>query len=419
MPKYSRVALLGAGNRGSRVYSDYILRHQDRLRLVAVAEPDRVRRQGVARKHGLASGDVFSSWEGLLSTRNDFDGVIVATMDQDHLEPTLSALESGKIVLLEKPMASNPDDLLQLYQASRGTPRSLLVAHVLRYTRFFQRIKKLLEEGVVGRPRLIQHNEEIGYYHFAHSFVRGNWRREETSCPIILAKCCHDLDLFHWWMSSKCRRLASRGALNFFHPGQKPQGAGERCLECSVEENCEFSAKKIYLSAGMEWPTTAISENLSWGGIKRALEKGPYGRCVFFCDNDVPDTQTVELEYEDETIIQFALTAFSARINRTTRIFATQGEIRGDFFSGKIEIEPFGKPKKVLELGPDTGDHGGGDDGLMDNFNRLLLGKELDVSTGVEASLESHLQAFAAEKSRKGKEPIEMKNFRGNWLKNK
>ncbi len=140
---------------------------------------------------------------------------------------------------------------------------------------------------------------------------------------------------------------------------------------------------------------------------------------MFACDNDVPDLQTVEMEFEDDLIVQFALTGFSGEINRTTNIFGTKGEIRGDFASGKIVVEIFGQEKEEINLAPDRGDHGGGDLGLMDSFTRFLQGEKLEISSGVDTSLESHLLALAAEESRKEKKDIAMSLFRENFIENK
>ncbi len=417
MERPKRLALLGAGNRGRRVYSKYILENKERLKLVALAEPQKERRHLVAGEHGLESGDVFSSWKDLLSAREDLDGVIVATMDRDHLDPTLKALQKGCKVLLEKPMATKIEDLLLLAGANQAHPEKILVAHVLRYTRFFQKIKELLDKRAVGKIRLIQHTEKIGFFHFAHSFVRGNWGKEEDSCPIILAKCCHDLDLLYWWLPQKCISLRSRGQLSFFNSDNKPGEAGDRCLQCPLEKSCPYSATKIYLSGNTDWPVTAITEDLTPEGIKKALEDGPYGRCVFACDNDVPDLQTVEMEFEDDLIVQLALTGFSGEINRTTNLFGSEGEIRGDFAGGKIEVEIFGEEKEAINLLPDSGDHGGGDGGLMDSFTRFLEGEQLEISSGVDTSLESHLLALAAEESRKEKREIDLRLFRKNQRK--
>ncbi len=412
MKKPKRVGLLGAGNRGKRVYSDYILKNQENLQLVGIAEPNDERRQSVAKKHGLNSGDVFSSWEEFFDSDLDLDGIIIATMDQDHIAPALFALEKGLPILLEKPMATSIGDLEKLSEANEKFRGNILVAHVLRYTLFFQKIKELLDEKEIGDPVFIQHTEKIGYYHFAHSFVRGNWRKEDTSCPIILAKCCHDFDLLNWWLPEKCIRLTSRGNLSFFHQGEKPPEAKDRCFDCPLEEGCIYSARKIYPLNSKDWPASSITDNPTPQAIERALKEGPYGRCVFSCDNDVPDSQIVEMEFENNLLVQLALTGFSSEITRTTNIFGTRGEISGDFGNGRIEIKKFGKGKKEIILGPDMGDHGGGDFGLMEAFTRLLHDENLGISTGVEDSLESHFLALAAEKSRKEKCEVKMTSIR-------
>lgn len=406
-------AVIGAGNRGDRVYGDYIINHSDDIKVVAIAEPIVHRRKVFAEKHSIEERYQFESWADLLKREKLADGIIIATLDTMHLEPALKALEKGYKILLEKPIAANWQETFKLAEKAKELNGQIIVAHVLRYTPFYRKLKQIISSGIIGMIRFVDYIENIGYYHFAHSYVRGNWRNTAEAAPIILAKSCHDMDLIYWLLEKRCLQLSSSGSLEFFTVDNFPEGAAERCLDCSVVDNCPYAAQKIYLTEEEGWPASVITDDLSYEGRIKALREGPYGRCVFKCDNNVPEVQTVKMTLEDNLEVNFALTAFSSKITRKTNIFGTRGEIRADFEAGEIIIDSFGADTKRIEINAPGEGHGGGDAGLMDYFVKFLKGenniirkdknKEEDFmnnSTTIEDSIESHKMAFAAEKSR-------------------
>ena len=176
------------------------------------------------------------------------------------------------------------------------------VCHVLRYTAFTRKLKEVLNTGVIGDIVSIQHLEGLQHWHQAHSFVRGNWRNEAESSFMLLAKCCHDLDWLRYVMGFKCLKAHSFGSLFHFNKANQPAGAADRCVECpaGVEAFCPYSALKIYLrdrvfKGNTGWPTAVLTTDLTPEGVLKALQEGPYGRCVYACDNDVVDHQTVNL----------------------------------------------------------------------------------------------------------------------------
>ncbi len=257
----------------------------------------------------------------------------------------------------------------------------------------------------------------------------------EQAAPIILAKSCHDMDLIYWLLEKRCLELSSSASLEYFSDDNFPKGAADRCLDCSVDEDCPYAAQKIYLTDEEGWPVSVITDDLSYDGRLKALKEGPYGRCVFKCDNNVPEVQTVRMTMEDNIEVNFALTAFSGEITRRTSFYGSLGEIRADFEKGEIIIDKFGVDKKTIKVSASGEGHGGGDTGLMDCFVKLLekennqsrnhfKNKDLVLnetnidntnntddgfnSTSLEASIESHKMAFAAEESRLGKKTIKL-----------
>lgn len=393
-----RFAVLGAGARG-HVYGDYLLRHPEAGSVIAVAEPDPVRLVRYAGKHSRAAR--FQSWEELLDARPKADAVIIATQDRQHTAPALRALELGYDVLLEKPMSPVPAECMALAAAAERHGRILTVCHVLRYTPFMQAVKEIVGSGAIGRLVSIQWTENVGWWHMAHSFVRGNWRRSDQSSPMILAKSCHDLDLLHWFAGADCLRVSSFGALSHFRPEQAPAGAPQRCTDgCPAEAACPYSALKIYLPPDAPgWIIGPLNAGPSPEGRLQALKEGAYGRCVYHCDNDVVDHQVVNLEYAGGVTVAFTMVGFSREINRTGKLFGTEGEIRINLERNEIEVNDFRGRRTVITPATLAGGHGGGDTGLMGAFLRQLRTRDEGLSPA-RISAETHLLAFAAEESR-------------------
>ena len=394
--------VLGAGSRGN-AYAHYSLSFPEQLQIVGVAEPDADRRRVFAETYHVPEENCFEDWKDILSRPKMADAAFVCTMDNMHTEPAIRALELGYHVLLEKPMSNRPEECLQIERAAAASGKVLSVCHVLRYTPFYCTLKKLVDEGAVGEVATIDQIENVGYWHQAHSFVRGNWRNSSQSSPMILQKSCHDLDIISWLAGRPCRWISSFGSLQHFDAAHAPEGAPDNCMKgCPHSEACPYYAPKIYLTGETEWPVDVLTTDLTEEGIRKALEEGPYGRCVYHCDNDVVDHQVVNMEYEGGVTASFTMTAFTARINRELKIMGTRGQITADMNTRKIVLERFGQEAREIpyeEEGWDQFGHGGGDFGIVKNFLELLEGTG-DNRTSARASLQSHLMCFAAEKSR-------------------
>lgn len=390
--------LIGAGGRGS-LFAHFAKRRPYSLKIAAVAEPIDERRNRIGDEHGIPPERRFRSWTELLSGEPLAEAAIITTMDRDHFEPAMQALRLGYHVLLEKPMSPFPEECLMLAEQAEEAGRILSICHSLRYTAFFQEIKRLLDAGEIGELMSIQHTENVGYWHQAHSFVRGNWRNLATSSPMLLSKSCHDIDLLCWLVGVPCLRVSSFGSLRFFRKENAPPGAPPRCTEgCPVENSCPYSAIKIYLEQGRGFRPEQYGGDP--GAAFRALHESPYSRCVFQSDNDVVDHQVVNMEFANGVTVAFTMCAFSAEVNRTIKLFGTAGEIRGDMERGEIEITKFldGKRQVIRVVG--RGSHTGGDDRLAQSFVDQVRAGMVDGLTSGRVSAQTHLVTFAAEEAR-------------------
>jgi len=408
--------MIGAGDRGS-TYATYAEHFSEKMRVIGVAEPRQEHREALAGKHKIPQENIFTDWRHAAQRARFADAVIIATQDRMHTAPALAFADLGYNILLEKPMAPTTEECIKIVDAAEKNKIIFAVCHVLRYTNYTQKLKQILTAGRIGEIVSIQRLEPVGYWHQAHSYVRGNWRNEAESAFMLLAKSCHDLDWIRYMVNSPFKTVSSFGNLKHFRKENQPEGAADRCLDCpgEIEQNCPYSAKKIYLGflkKGITgWPVSILAPNPTKEKILHELRVGPYGRCVYECDNDVVDHQEVNMEFENNCTASFTMTAFTKAGSRRTRIFGTRGEIEGD---GRfIKIHDFLKNEDETIDTQQTGgimkQHGGGDFGLMENFvNALLADDPSLIITGPQESLESHLAVFAAEKARTENRVVEM-----------
>jgi len=280
------------------------------------------------------------------------------------------------------------------------------VGHVLRYTAYTTKLKAMVDSGLIGDVVSIEHLEGVGYWHQAHSYVRGNWRNEAESPPMLLAKSCHDLDWIRFIIGAKCTRVGSFGGLYHFRKASRPEGAADRCLDCPVESECPYSAVEIYLRQRLRqsWPTEILTPVVTEASVTRALREGPYGRCVYACDNDVVDHQVVNMEFTGGQTASFTMTAFNTG-GRKTRLFGTRGMLQGDGRTVRHTDFLSGKTREIDTQTDDTsilGGHGGGDYWLMRRFVEAVANNDpRRVLSGPDETLETHLMVFAAERARK------------------
>lgn len=411
-----RLIVLGAGSRGMDAYAPYALIAPDQLKIVAVAEPREARRTAFAARYSLPEGVVFSGWQDALNAGIEADAVLAATQDNEHVDPACLAMENGYDVLLEKPIAKTAEQLQRIYDTSVRTRKRAAVCHVLRYTRFFNALKTIIDSGEIGDVVNISHSENIGYWHMAHSFVRGNWRREEETSPLILAKSCHDADILLYLVGKDCKRVASFGSLKHFTPENAPDGSAERCLDCSVSATCPYSAMRLYMIPFLTgWPVSVITDDISPAGRMKALREGPYGRCVYHCDNDVVDHQSTVLEFEGGVTATMTVSAFTDyRHGRTIHIMGSHGEIRAKMSDETIEVTNFRDGTVRTTENPPPGGmsdgHGGGDMGLIAAFVRMERGEEGAITSTIRNSIQSHLICIAAEESRRNHTVVDVHN---------
>lgn len=407
--KIYTVAVLGCGSRGLDAYANFMTK-SGHFKVVALCDVRSVRLEVGQERFGVKKEDCFLDENEFLKEKRA-DVLVIATQDQDHVRQCIKALEVGYDVLLEKPITPKKEECLALLEAQKKYQHKVVVCHVLRYAPVYLHVAKLINEGVIGTLIDIHAIEQVSFWHIAHSFVRGNWRNSLTTSPMILAKCCHDMDLLQFYANSKCKTISSIGSLSFFKKDNQPKDASDRCQTCKYLDSCPYSAKYIYVqrwkNAGKPetmWPQNVVCTEhpLTEERIIKAYESNDYGRCVFACDNNVVDHQETNILFENGVTANLCMMGFTGSNGRIYKFHGTYGEIDLDEERRELIIKRFSQKDEVITFNqlPDvTGGHGGGDMGLVNAFYQSLL-SDKNMCTTLESSIESHLMAFAAEESR-------------------
>ena len=405
--KKLKVILIGAGNRGG-VYTDVMSDLPEQFQVVAVAEPRDSRRERIQQKHNLPDNMCFTDYKPLLALGKIADIALIATMDRDHFEPAMMAIDLGYDLMLEKPITPTPEECIALTENAKKHGVRVVICTVLRYTPLFIKLKEIIDSGRIGKVMSINHEECVEFVHQSHSFVRGNWGNSERSSVMLLQKSCHDIDILQWLLGKKCKKVQSFGSLSYFTAENAPEGAPERCIEgCPVGDTCIYNSVKLYLESDSNWFRSAATKLVKSTDedVKKSLLESNYGKCVFHCDNDVVDHQTVNMLFEDDVTVTFTMNAFNTG-GRYINIYGTKGEIRAAL-KGDAPIRVYDIVSKETEEIPSSGTdgvlggHGGGDAGIVRTLYSYMVGEYNGVSVPtIEESCYNHLITFAAEHAR-------------------
>jgi len=409
MGKLLTTILIGAGNRGEG-YTGIMATMPDKFKVIAVAEPIESRRNAIKERHHIPDDMCFNDWRPLLEKGKIADVAIIATMDKQHLEPTMEAIGLGYDILLEKPVSPDPIECQKIALFAKEKGVKIVVCHVLRYTPLFITIKNLIDEGRLGQIISINHEECVGNVHQSHSFVRGNWGNSKKSSCMLLQKSCHDMDILQWLVGKRLKKIQSFGSLSYFRKENAPKGSPEYCIEgCPKADVCPYNAVKLYYDDKKNaWFRTACTREAKPTDemVEKALCTTQYGKCIFKCDNDVVDHQTVNMLFEDDATVTFTMSAFN-KGGRFIHIMGTKGELHASIADGDEPITLYDfETKKKVEIpifakdGLNYG-HGGGDGGIVQSLYEYLNEEYTGCSiSDIATSVNNHLIVFAAEESR-------------------
>lgn len=406
-----KIAVIGLGSRGTNYMRFLRLFYGKKAKIVSICDIDKVKVQEIGDKYKIADDQRFTD-ENEFFSKKRADAVWICTGDVLHYRQCIAALNLGYHIMVEKPVSFNLDECLEIEKLSKEKKLHVVVCHVLRYSNYYRKIKDILRSGELGDIMTINHQENIAYFHFAHSYVRGNWREEKKSAPVLLAKCCHDIDIISWLMEGEAEDVQSYGSLSYFTEKNAPVGAPDRCIEGCPDKKCPYNAVNLYIEDPFYkakfvkfFPRVLTGKNRnSKEDVYKALKEGEYGRCVFKCPNDVDDHQSVIMRFSDNRIATHTLSAFTDSFYRKTHITCTKGEIIGDDHTGKLTVHCFnGKNRKYRTKKLPLPGHIEGDYKLVKSFVELINGELKDASdvTFISATIPSHRTIVRAEASKK------------------
>ena len=398
------VAIIGFGTRGQ--YYAYLFKKRN-VNVVAVCDSDLQKLQIAKNKYSVAGDRLFADEKEFFGKGKMADLLVVSTQDADHYGHAVQGLEIGYDLLLEKPIASDLKECIEIRDMSIQLNRKIFVCHVLRYAPFFTSLKKELDSGKFGKVVTINMTENVSYWHQAHSYVRGSWRSAENSTPMIIAKCCHDLDIIVWLTNSDCEYVSSFGDLSYYKRENAPEGSADYCYDCRYIADCPYSADKIYIKDRAEkgrlnWPCNAVVPSPTTETLKAALKRGQYGKCVFKCDNDVVDHQVVNMRFVNGATASLTMTAFGNH-SRVIFVHCEKGELYGYLEENKIHCDIFGKEHYTIDTNSSKdvfSGHGGGDERMIEDVINATEGAQSSTLTSIAVSVQSHIIGFNAEKSR-------------------
>ena len=423
--KKIKIAVVGYGNRG-QVYADYSLDEPNEVEVAAVIDPNEYKLQVAKERYGMADGCVFTSYAEFLKAGIEVDLVVNATMEQQHYETAMEILRSKHHMLIEKPIVSKKSELMDIQRLAEENGCMVFVCHVLRYSPFYKTVKGFIEEGKLGKITSMEMNEHVWVPHFVGSYVRGKWNKEtECGSPVLLAKCCHDMDLICWLNGGMPEKVSCFGHRTHFTASNKPEGATECCFDCPHEAECPYSAVDMYYRHDTMPFLVWDKLNKPYGEItpeeKEAfLRQDVYGKCVYSIGGDVMDRQNLIADFADGSVVSFTLSCGTCRPDRYIHVVGTKGEIEGKLEENKFVFRTYNKTdvcfnEEVVDVSKQVvnkakyGGHCGGDYGIMYDLVRYLNGERAFSSiTLLSDSVASHLLVYAAEESRKTEKIISL-----------
>lgn len=403
--------IIGCGARGGETYGRYF-HETGEAEIAAICDSNVDKLQSFCKEFQLKDSQCFTDYDQLFAMGKIADFAVVSVMDRDHYDVAMKAMALGYHLLLEKPVSESPAECIAIRDYAEAHNLIVTVCHVMRYTSYYRHLKKLISDGKIGKLMGIEQTEDVAYWHMAHAFVRGNFCNSDVTSPMILQKCCHDMDLMVYLTEQRPVSVTSMGSLRYFKAENAPEGSAERCVDCKVK-NCPFNAVDFYKGNVEElirtgrstnvWPYSQVAVEPTPQKIMRSLEKTKWGKCVFHSDNNVVDHQFSTVQFDNGLVGTLTMIGFSADGGRQTHVYGTEGELFLNEQTRTITLHRFGEEKQVTsfdELATDFSGHGGGDKIMLHEFFDSLSTGVKTINSDIVRSIDSHLMCFCAEKSR-------------------
>ena len=403
-----KLAIIGTGLRGAYTYAPLIAKYKDKCEIVAFVENKKGRRDLFLEKYPVDKDMVFDNLNDFIAHDKLADAVIISHYDLLHYDTAQVLLVKGYDVLVETPVANSLDGLVHLKEYSlKNKDRLFMVAYNNRYSSFYTKLKEIVDDKKLGDLINISYNVDIGYQNFVHNYVRGNWRITSDTATIMLTNSCQDIDMMINLSKGKCQKVSCFSDLRIFNWENFNTKMSENCFRCSEEESCPFSAKKIYLQED-KLINNSVHINPTKDNLEAILKQGPYGKCVFYCDNDVCDNLTSIFKFDNKVTSNFNINAFTKESDKKIRLFFKEGEVEASFKQKEIKIKSFlNTDEKIIKIDQENTD----EKLFLDFIDRVKNKNYKSCISDVGSVIESHVATFAAEFANVSETVVDVKSF--------
>ena len=403
-----KLAIIGTGLRGAYTYAPLIAKYKDKCEIVAFVENKKGRRDLFLEKYPVDKDMVFDNLNDFIAHDKLADAVIISHYDLLHYDTAQVLLVKGYDVLVETPVANSLDGLVHLKEYSlKNKDRLFMVAYNNRYSSFYTKLKEIVDDKKLGDLINISYNVDIGYQNFVHNYVRGNWRITSDTATIMLTNSCQDIDMMINLSKGKCQKVSCFSDLRIFNWENFNTKMSENCFRCSEEESCPFSAKKIYLQED-KLINNSVHINPTKDNLEAILKQGSYGKCVFYCDNDVCDNLTSIFKFDNKVTSNFNINAFTKESDKKIRLFFKEGEVEASFKQKEIKIKSFlNTDEKIIKIDQENTD----EKLFVDFIDRVKNKNYKSCISDVGSVIESHVATFAAEFANVSETVVDVKSF--------
>jgi predicted dehydrogenase len=309
-----------------------------------------------------------------LLERDDIDAIAITSPDFTHEEYAVAALEAGKHVFCEKPMAITTNGCDRILETWKKSGKKLMIGHNMRYMRIFRTMREIASSGAIGEIKAVWVRHFVGpggdwYFHDWHAV-------QKKSTGLLLQKASHDIDMIHWITGAYTKRAAAFGSLDFFG-GNKPNDL--TCSSCSDKDICteaQFDTRQ---------------------------------QCAFRREIDVEDNTVVIMELENGIKASYLQCHFAPDYFRNYTFIGTEGRMENLDDSSKVIVLTRSLSKKwknyanrTYEIKPAAGGHSGADPVICKDFVDMIVSGKDPIATPEAGRMSVAVGCAATESLRNG-----------------
>ncbi|MBP1996845.1 Gfo/Idh/MocA family protein [Paenibacillus eucommiae] len=327
------IAVIGYGFRG-KVLSNNILKLNENVRITAIMD---TRNEEIRKDLGeLADPIRFYDTVDELLDHEKLDGVIISTRCSSHTRVAVKVMQKGIPCILEKPVATNMEDLMTLKSAYESSGTEVAVPFSLRLSPLGQAAKEIADSGKLGS---IEHVQAINNVSYGSVYFQNWYRDDKETGGLFLQKATHDFDLIQYILGLKPVWVSAVKSKQIFKGNKQ---AGLKCEACEEQHTCLESAV-----------------------LHRKKGEPVHGEmCCFATDTGNEDSGSAIIEYESGMHASYSQNFFARNKagTRTFRFLGYKGTMEFDYYTNRIQVFMHHTNRvETYDIPPGNDSHGGGD----------------------------------------------------------